>query len=634
MPRFLVQTNTRDMKKRYLFGALTLLIVGVLSGCKADIDLQNIDTKAELEMGLAIPMGSMSATLGDFLGNGQVDGIYVGDDKVLYFRDTFDISRPYHDVDLASKITNFGPKHFNVYDKLSEMGYLSATGEITAKGVPITLDFPFWMKLKDINQDVYDERLDSAAIVNAKFTSMVGRTNLPLEESWVDKVELKLGDEFHRPAGKYIRICDAGQFMYDQPVPITVDRFVLDMMTKHNETDWKKYPYNVKDSCLMHILFTFTVPATFTDPIPANASYDYGLTVQFVDYEAIWGFFRPSKEMRDADAIVIEDEWKHWSSFKKATLTFHDPQVNVHITHTITGVMAMHGEYLYAKNTEKNDSIFAYFDAARTLITRKETFEKPGQYLPITAPIGDSVHNVVLFDKDTYRGQIDKMFVNRPDVLGYKFYIDFDSTQTPQIRVLPNTKVKVEADMFAPLTFNEGVEANYVDTTKDVNVSKYSMDSLAASVDVIDTIKASDVKLVLAVENRIPLTVRGVIRFYDENYNEVLDPTTKKPLRISAIDTLTFNAPQYTFSSGISVISQPGKTLYTMDLHKKHFDALTKVKHISYFVELDGKDLHDEYKADPNFLIRLTSEDQLKMQIGLTTNLDAVFNFNKNNNKK
>ena len=627
------------MKKQYLLYALALFfVVGSMSSCKEDIDLDNLDTQAEVELGLAIPMGSMTANIGNFIGNGKVDGIYVGDDRLLYFRDTFDISRKFHDVDLKSKITDFGPKHFNVHDKLNEMGYLDASGKVKTDklGIPITLDFPFWLKLKNINSNIYDERLDSAMIINSYFTSKIGRTNLPLLESWVDKVEIELGPEFHRPEGKMVEVCGAGQFAYDSRIPISIDQFVLDLMTKHDETDWKKYPYNVKDSCQLHIRFTFTIPATETSlVIPSNATYDYNLNVQFVKYEAIWGFFRPSADMRDESTIIIEDEWAQWRHFKKATLPFHDPKVNVMIGHTITGVMNIHGEYLYAKNTETNDSIFAYFDPGRTQIKRQESFWRPGQFLPLDAPIGDSIHNEVLFDKDTYRGQIDKMFYNRPDVLGYKFYIDFDSVTTPQIRILPDTRIKVAADIWAPFAFNEGVEANYVDTTKNVNISKYSLDSLVSSVDVIDTIKTSNVKLVLHAENRIPLSIRGVVYFYDADMNVVMDPEDpSKPLRISQIDTLLFNAPQYSFNAGISTISEPGVTIYTMDLHKKHFDAFTKIKSIRYFVELDGKDLHDEYKTDPNFLIRLTSDDQLKLNIGLATDIDAVLNFNKKDKKK
>lgn len=623
------------MNKHYFLGALTLLLIGLMSGCKADIDLQEIDTKAELGMGFAIPMGSMSATIGDFLGNGQVKGIYVGDDKLLYYRDTFDISRRFHDVDLASKITDYGPKHFNVYDKLKEKSYLDPVGKIAVEGTPITLDFEFWVKLKDINKDVNDERLDSASIINAVFTSNVGQTNLPLRQEWVNSVTMDLGPEFHRPAGKTIGICGAGEFQYDKDVPITVDRFVLDMMKSHNPGGWYDYKTNVKDSCKLTLNFTFTVPTGAGVVVPSNATYDYRLKVKFVDYEAIWGFFRPSADMRDASSIVLEDEWSTWKSFKKATLPFHDPKVNVMIGHTITGIMNVHGEYIYAKNVEKNDSIFAYFNPERTEVKRYESFFRPGQFLPLTSTIGDSIHNKVLFDKDTYRGQIDKMFVIRPDVLGYKFFIDFDSVQTPQIRILPDTRIKVEADLWAPFSFNEGVEANFVDTTKDVNIAKYSLDSLVADVDVIDTIKTSNVKVVLHVENRIPLSIRGTVRFYDENMNVIMDPKNpSKPLSVSPVDTLYINAPQYTFSQGTSSISEPGESIYTLDVEKKHFDTLTKIKHIRYFVELDGKDLKDEYKADPNFLIKLTSEDKLKMNIGITTNVDAIFDFNKKDNKK
>jgi len=174
-----------------------------------------------------------------------------------------------------------------------------------------------------------------------------------------------------------------------------------------------------------------------------------------------------------------------------------------------------------------------------------------------------------------------------------------------------------------------------VDTTKNVKIGKYSLDSLVAGVDVIDTIKTSDVKVVLTVENRIPLTMKGTVYFYDENMNIVMDPKDPtKPLRLSDTDTLRIPAPEYKFTAGISSISEPGKTVYTLDVAKKHFDTLEKIKSIRYFVELDGRDLHDEYKADPNFLIKLNAEDKLKMKIGISTNLDAVFNFNGKNNKK
>ena len=518
-----------------------------------------------------------------------------------------------------------------MHDKLNEMGYLNTDGTVKSDkiGIPITLEFPFTLHLNGINKDVNDERMDSASIINAMFTSVIKNQALPLHEEWVSNVQFYLGDEFHRPEGKIVDICKPGDFHYNANVPITIDRFILDLMKIHNPSDYYHYKGNAKDTCHITIKFTFTIPAgTPTFTIPSNAAYLYDLQIKFIDYEAIWGFFRPSADMRDESIVIIEDEWSKWSAFKKATLPFHDPRVNVMIGHTITGIMNMHGEYLYAKNFETNDSIFAYFNAPRTDINRLVVFDKSDQYLPLTSTIGDSIHNQVLFDKDIERGQIDKMFVIKPDALGYKFFIDFDSIRTPQIRVLPDTRMKVKADLLAAFMFNKGVEACYTDTAKDVNISKYSLDSLIADVEFIDTIKASNVKLILTAENRIPLTIRGTVRFYDENMNLVMDPMNpSKPLLISNLDTLIFNAPEFEFSQGTTHLSEPGKSVYTLDLEKKHFDSLTKIKHIRYYAELDGKDLDKYYDQDSKFLIKLTAEDKLKIKLGITANADAVFNF-------
>jgi hypothetical protein len=47
-----------------------------LQGCEADVDMNNLDTSIEVDAKIATPVGSMHATLGDFVGNGQW-GIFV-----------------------------------------------------------------------------------------------------------------------------------------------------------------------------------------------------------------------------------------------------------------------------------------------------------------------------------------------------------------------------------------------------------------------------------------------------------------------------------------------------------------------------------------------------------------------------
>ena len=81
------------MKAKHLLFVVAGCCMGfAMGGCKANVDLKNIDKTAELDMGIALPVGSMSATIGDFLADGQVPNIYVdslNNKGILTFKDTF-----------------------------------------------------------------------------------------------------------------------------------------------------------------------------------------------------------------------------------------------------------------------------------------------------------------------------------------------------------------------------------------------------------------------------------------------------------------------------------------------------------------------------------------------------------------
>ena len=77
----------------------------LLSSCEADVDLKNIDSSAQVNMGLAMPVGTMSASLGDFLDLG--DGIIsVREDGVFQYVDTFVIQRNFHAINLEQYMTH------------------------------------------------------------------------------------------------------------------------------------------------------------------------------------------------------------------------------------------------------------------------------------------------------------------------------------------------------------------------------------------------------------------------------------------------------------------------------------------------------------------------------------------------
>lgn len=623
------------MNKHVLFGALVLGFAVLLGSCRSDIDLPNLDKSAEVELGIALPLGSVSATIGDFLGNGQVDGIYVGDNGVFFFRDTFDISRTFHDVDLKSKVTNVD-KNFDVYEELDRQGKLDPDGTVNETGKQIKMEFPFTMKLNKINSDIYDERLDSAFIENASFSSFITRKDLPLPAEWIDKVEIELGEEFKRKEGQIVPVCGPNAFRYSDSIPVTVDNFTINLMKKTGNLPWREYPTNVKNECQMQINFYFTIPSGKKVVIPTTASYNYSLRVRFIDFTAIWGFFKPSSDMRDADTIVIEDEWPKWHDLQKARLPFYEPRINLHIKSKIAGAMVLHGEYLYVKSSQTGDSIFATFDEAEQKLFRVEAFNHPGEYLSLDSKPGDSIRYSVLFDRDPLRGHIDNLFALRPDILGYKFFIDFDSLTTPQIRVLPKTNMKIEADMFAPFRFNKGLEASYIDTLSDINISKYSLDSLLADVDVVDTIKTANVKLVLTFENKLPVRVRAHVRFLDENGAEIMDPVDKtKPLRLSETDTLLIEARKEVFAQGITSPGEPGRSIFTVNVDKDHYETFTSIRQMEYYAELDAEQMEPYFDQDPEYKVQLTKDDNLKAVLGLSAKADAIFDLNskEENNK-
>ena len=95
------------MSFKHLHAIIAIVAGCMLASCHSDIDLNNIDTKSEVEMGLALPVGSIHATIGDFFGKGMgkfyVDS--VDNHGVITWRDTFRIARNFHQVDLAQYIS-------------------------------------------------------------------------------------------------------------------------------------------------------------------------------------------------------------------------------------------------------------------------------------------------------------------------------------------------------------------------------------------------------------------------------------------------------------------------------------------------------------------------------------------------
>ncbi len=627
------------MKSKYIWILLIAWTTALMSGCKADVDLNNIDTHAEVAWKVAFPIGSMTAEIGDFVGDSQVPNLFVDDSScILYFRDTAHVTRQYHDLDLASKISSAHKKCY-VHDKIP--GSMLHNDTVTGNGKTILLDFPFIMHLKNINDSLQNERLDSASISKALFKSVVSTSHFNLDPKYIQHIEIKVGDEFRYIQNNLITVYDSTtvheDFEYNTPVDIHVEKFVVDLLDHDQSTETK---FVVTDSVLFHILFYVKIPKSTHIYVPSNATFEYNMNVQFINYDAIWGYFNPSNKMHDEGNFDLYNELDIWKHFKKAKLPIADPEVNLFVTTQVAGAMNMHGAYIYSqtKGAPLSNRQYATFDEAMTqrevnyLWNKEGVITHPGLYErgylhPIHSAIGDSVRYRLLFDKNWKNGHIDNLFTIRPDSLGYKFEMFFDTLTTPQIRIVPNTYVRIDADFNLPFRFNKGVELQYDFRIDSVNLSKLTLDSLLASVKKVDTVKTSTCYLVMEVNNAIPLDMQGVLRFYDAKGEMIMDPIDPShPLRFGTEDTLHFEHPDLVWDEGEYVVSQPGKSMYILYLEKQHFDIFAAIKSIQIELFADAQEINQLY---PNYRVKISDYNNIKLGLGITTNADVVFDLNK-----
>ena len=619
----------------------------LLTGCRSDVDVNNIDTSAELEMGIALPIGSMSFTIEDFLGTGlgnfYIDTIHDEQDlylDVITWKDTFDIERNFHadSLDLTNMVSS-KKLTLNVFD------YLSAypTAPDGKKYVPgsdtqATIRFTMPITLKGINKEMGGDRLDSALIEMARFTSQIQTQNMNLDWNWIDEVNIELGAQVNRPAGNTMVVYRKGEAGgYGQDINTDIDAFTICLMKNRNlnpATEWSKYEINnVIDTCTFYINFKFTIPSGETAVVSPGGGFDYNLDVAFIKYTAIWGKFVASNDMHDEDTIMIKDYIGMLDFLTRANMPFAYPKIDMHVITHIAGAITLDGDYLYAIDAN-NKKTYAEFYASRQHNFSPVIVE--GQYLPLSSQIGDSTTNLIIpFSEKDDQGRIDRLFANMPQMLGYKFNVNFNYQKTPQIRITPNTAIRISAICKLPMIFNHGLFIDYNDTIKDVKLSQFSIDSLIADVDVIDTVKASNLRLVLNAENTMPLDIKGVMRCFDEQGNMLMDPNDPtKPLMLFEEDpvrgdTLYFAAAKYTNTYGIWAQTEPGKTRNVVRISKAKMDMLPKIKNIVYYAVIDDKSLNASL---PNF--KLTKNMGLKFKIGLSANADAIFNFdNKNNNQ-
>jgi hypothetical protein len=286
----------------------------------------------------------------------------------------------------------------------------------------------------------------------------------------------------------------------------------------------------------------------------------------------------------------------------------------------------MNLDYVYTSSNDGKTAYAEFFDGRYKSYTHK--FPKE-EYLSLESPIGTSTTMRELkFNKLPEHGRIDQLFSIRPDKLAYKYSIGFDESITPQLRITDNTSIRVDAACELPMMFNEGVSLSYAGTIEGIDLSAVSLDAMLDELTILDTLHDASAKLVLAIENSIPLEFKAVLSCLDENGNVILDPETQKPFSITDKDTIVIAAPQFDFV-GHEWKSTPDERVYVIEVDREKLEVVKTIKQIAYNVSLDDQSLHYAYEKGL-FNVKLTDDNYLRIKIAVGASVDAVLDLELN----
>jgi hypothetical protein len=392
-------------------------------------------------------------------------------------------------------------------------------------------------------------------------------------------------------------------------------------MKNKNPQSWKDYVNNVTDSCTFDITVFVTVPTSAgTVSIPSTAAFQYDLGVQFINHHAVWGMFEPSKDMSAEAEDRIADFWSPWNTIQKLNLPLAEPSIDVAIVTEVAGAFILEGDYLYTKN-EQGEKRYATFKGSQQLY---KYFDK-NEYLPLSSAIGSKTNTHILFDDDPERGHIDNLLTIRPDKVGYKFAFKPNQQETPQLRITDDASIRLDAACELPMIFNEGVTLAYSDTITDIDLSSIDIDEMLSEVTVLDTLESASAKLVITLENSIPLEFLGSFTCLDEHNNVIIDPRTEKPLLITKNDTIVIPAPNHTFENH-NWTATPKQSVEIVEVDLEHFETLKKIKKVAFYAELNDHAMQQAYDQGL-FNVKLTDDNYIRIKLALGASVEAVLNL-------
>ena len=627
------------MKKSYLhaFSVLTLA-VALLSGCRSEVQLDNVDTTIEAQMQLALPIGSINAKVSDFLGTSDSAEFYIdtiGGENVVTYHRSMTYEKELSEFDIKSKI---GSKTYyvNIYDMIKDATCDDGQGHtaplIDASGninVPAgftysdTLDFAVPLIIDDVNKEGTELRVDSARFTHADFFVKVTRSNFQdLNWAWIDTVKVDLTDQIKYKPSRMMTVYKRGDnATWGAKLNAKLNEVLLDMMKDHSYPPTSGKVYN---NIPFHVYVIYTIPGGTVAHVANNSGLDCEFGTDSLDVKAVWGWF--SNGMVPYNQ-TININYSPFNFLNTARLPLANPIIDGTMRTKIAGALKLEAEI---NATDAAGKVRRASWNGSTIM--RKTFTE-GAIDPSTSPLDAEAQFTLHFDGTEANGNIDTLLAEMPRQIYYNISAGFDKETTPQVRVAGDAYLRAEAIAKVPIEFHKDLKIDYTDTIKGIKLDRASIDSLLDKVEWLDTLKTSNVHVFVKVTNGIPLDIKGTFYCLDKDGNELMDPENpSKHWTIFDGDTLLLAGASYDGAGNII----PKESITGSALTRAKIDLFPKISQIVYYAYVTD----DAVKASPyNKGAKITGANNVKVALGLTADLDAILNLNnigkdnKNGNK-
>ena len=629
------------MSKKSFFTHISciVLLCGSFAGCMADIDLSDVDWSTSVSASLTLPVGSMSAQIGDFIDISQYPQITVEDNRYVY-RDTITSQNQYHPIDLADLVTR-STARWNVTDEvgkiftqiqdkhpeiISILQFFDPNfKDFSSIPLPITLpveqymryggsplefelEFPIDMDLRALNVNFDYQRIDSIIINTAHFTSIYTLDNFGLQWDDIKRVELLLTDNFSQIDSVLTLPIEGKGF--GEELPIDLQNFHLILMkdpTQESSGD------NIVDEINMKIRFFIELDHDLTIAEDQYIGYDFH--VDLIDYSAMFGYFAAHTLLQsEMNNQLASEMWSGWEFFENWKLPVSEPTVTFAIDHTLGLPMAINLQHIYVDSKDGNRR-YATFDTEHQ--ERSTTIRRPN-HIAMDAQLNYRAYDTILLDFHDERGNIDNLFSITPHTVSYAFTVQTDNTSNEkQFRITDNTDINMDVMIEVPFTFNEGVQIAYHDTIDSVQITGFGLDSLLHETQIIKDIPNAELQLLAIIENTIPFTIEGTFTMYDANHQIVQLSSMHDTVNNIADTAIRVHIP---CPENIvdKVVMEPSITNATLiTICEEDFERLEQVEYITFTATL----------GDNKHTVHLTPEAELRMKLAIAADVEAIIDL-------